>query len=219
MRRVPEPELMDSTEQAKAYALADFSEPHDRFVSCFRERFPAHDPLRALDLGCGPADVTLRFARAFARCHIVGIDGAQAMLAHARAAVAGAGLSARVRLVHARLPDRLPGAGYDTVISNSLLHHLSDPAVLWRSVADYAGAGAAVFIMDLRRPESRAHARRLVRTYAGDEHALLKRDFLVSLCASYRPDEVSCQLERASLAYLKVEVLGDRHMIVYGMRG
>ena len=36
MRRIPEPELMDDAEQAKAYAEADFSEPNQRFLELFR---------------------------------------------------------------------------------------------------------------------------------------------------------------------------------------
>ncbi|HEX6174620.1 MAG TPA: SAM-dependent methyltransferase, partial [Candidatus Binatia bacterium] len=62
MERIPEPELMDEDEQARAYALADFAEPHNHFVELFRECFPDEAITgHVLDLGCGPADVTLRF--------------------------------------------------------------------------------------------------------------------------------------------------------------
>ena len=64
MQRRPEPELMDDEAQALAYARADFAEPHDRFVALLRERVGAPAG-RALDLGCGPGDVTFRVARAF----------------------------------------------------------------------------------------------------------------------------------------------------------
>ncbi len=40
MKRIPEPELMNSPEQARAYAEADFSEPHNMFVEKFAECFP-----------------------------------------------------------------------------------------------------------------------------------------------------------------------------------
>jgi hypothetical protein len=102
------------------------------------------------------------------------------------------------------------------VISNSLLHHLSDPQVLWRAVADDAAPGAAVFIMDLRRPDTREQAGRLVQEYSGNEPDVLRRDFLNSLLAAYRPEEIAAQLARANLSCLLVETVGDRHVVVHG---
>ena len=66
LRRVPEPELMSAEEQARAYAGADFEEPHGNFIRLLQERLPGL-PERgtALDLGCGPGDIGIRFARAF----------------------------------------------------------------------------------------------------------------------------------------------------------
>jgi ubiquinone/menaquinone biosynthesis C-methylase UbiE len=217
MNRVPEPELMNDAAQAQAYALADFSEPHDFFVAQFRARFPRHAPRRVLDLGCGPADVSLRFARAHPRCTLLGIDGAEAMLRHGRAAVAGAGLAGRISLVRGYLPEaRPPARAFDTVISNSLLHHLRDPHALWSTLAHAAAPGAAVYVMDLMRPASRAAARSLVAAHAGGEPAVLVRDFYHSLLAAYTPAEVRTQLVRAGLSRLKVEAVSDRHLIAWG---
>jgi SAM-dependent methyltransferase len=217
MQRIPEPELMDDAHQARAYAQADFATPHQTFVDQFRARFPAHAPRAVLDLGCGACDVTIRFARAYPDCQLVAVDGAAAMLTEARAALAHAGLAARVRIEQRRLPDTVGLApGFDTVISNSLLHHLHDPQVLWRSIRALASPGAVVWVMDLMRPASRAHAEQLVREYAGAEPAVLRRDFLHSLCAAFRPDEVRAQLEAADLA-LSVEAVGDRHLRVAGV--
>ena len=217
MNRIPEPELMDEAAQARAYAEADFSEPHQAFVERFREHFPAHRPRRVLDLGCGAADITIRFARAYAECELTGIDGAAAMLALAREAVARAGMTQRISLVEARLPESaLPRRAFDTIICNSLLHHLADPQTLWNACAEYAAPGAAIWVIDLRRPDSREQAKRLVQEYADAELEILQRDFFNSLLAAYRPEEIAAQLERAGLARFKVEVVGDRHVIVYG---
>jgi len=217
MERIPEPELMDEAAQARAYASADFSEPHQAFVDGFREHFPCHRPRRALDLGCGAADITIRFARAHADCDLTGVDGAVAMLALASEAVARAGLTQRISLIEARLPESaLPRRTFDTVISNSLLHHLADPQVLWNACAEYAASGAAVWVADLRRPDSRERAERLVREYAGAEPEILQRDFFNSLHAAYRLEEIAAQLARAGLARFQVQAVGDRHVIVYG---
>jgi len=220
MQRVPEPELMDDPEQARAYASADFSEPHQAFLDRFVRCFPRHRPRQVLDLGCGAADITIRFARHYPDAALTGVDGAPPMLAAAHAAVAQTALGRRIRLIEARLPETvLPRHAYDTVISNSLLHHLHDPQTLWRGVSEYAARGAALFIMDLRRPDSRERARELVEEYAGAEPELLKRDFLNSLLAAFRPEEIGAQLEQAGFTRLKVEAEGDRHVIVYGNSG
>ncbi|MCG6936128.1 MAG: class I SAM-dependent methyltransferase, partial [Proteobacteria bacterium] len=73
MKRVPEPELMDEDAQARAYASANFEAPHSQFIELFRETFPDLSPAgMVLDLGCGPADITLRFAQAFPACRLQG---------------------------------------------------------------------------------------------------------------------------------------------------
>ncbi|MCP4716998.1 MAG: class I SAM-dependent methyltransferase, partial [Deltaproteobacteria bacterium] len=69
MQRIAEPELMLDKEQARAYAEADFDEPHSMFIDLFRERFREREcEGYVLDLGCGPGDITFRFARAYPCC-------------------------------------------------------------------------------------------------------------------------------------------------------
>ena len=217
MERIPEPELMDDPAQARAYAHADFSVPHQAFVDDFRACFPDVVPHRVLDLGCGSGDITLRFARAHPRAHIVGIDAAGAMLREARVAIDGEGLASRIVLREAHLPSLPPDLGYfDTIISNSLLHHLVDPQALWVCVREAAAVGACVWVRDLVRPASRAQATALVDHYAAGEPEVLRRDFFNSLLAAYEPDEIRAQLMRAGLAMLRVEEIGDRHVQVRG---
>lgn len=218
MERIPEPELMDDVAQARAYAEADFEAPHSMFVEVFRERFPGFVPSGyVLDLGCGPADITRRFAEAFPDCRVDGVDGAAAMLAHGERVICERGLADRVRLVHGQLPGAaLPRERYDLVISNSLLHHLHAPEVLWVEVKRRARPGAPVFIMDLMRPDSPETAEAMVEAYAADEPEVLRRDFHHSLLAAFRPAEVREQLAAAALDGLQVEVISDRHLIVHG---
>lgn len=217
MRRVPEPELMDDPAQAEAYASADFREPHDAFVAHFARLFPEFREGRVLDLGCGAADITIRFARAYPGTRLDGVDGAAAMLALGRNAVARARLEARITLIERRLPDpALAGAAYDAVICNSLLHHLADPCVLWQTVAAAVRPGAPALVMDLLRPVSREAAQALVNLHAAGAPMLMQRDFLHSLCAAYRPEEIRAQLEASGPAGLALEVVSDRHWIVWG---
>jgi trans-aconitate methyltransferase len=217
VERVPEPELMSDVEQARAYASADFSEPHDRFVRLLRERLPRlPDAGTAADLGCGPCDVALRFLRDHPGWRVDGVDGSAAMLAEARRAAEREGAGARVRLLELRLPAPPPDARYELLFSNSLLHHLPDPSVLWTTLRLWGSPGAAVFVMDLQRPARREDAESLVQRYAAGEPDVLRRDFLHSLLAAYRPDEVRAQLERAGFADLHTETVSDRHFAVWG---
>lgn len=79
--RTHEPELMLDMAQVEAYAKANFSEPHQRYIELCQSRFGSN-PIEGwvLDLVCGSGDVTLRFARAFPKARLVGLDGSYAML-------------------------------------------------------------------------------------------------------------------------------------------
>ncbi len=209
---------MDAAEQAAAYAEADFSAPHQYLVDQIHPLLPGLPATaRVLDLGCGPADVTVRFARAFPGWQIDGVDGAAAMLALGRAHVTDAGLDARVTLHHAVLPhDPLPGAAYGVILSNSLLHHLHEPQVLWRVLRAAAAPGAFVYLTDLRRPADEIGLRRLVETHSAPEPAVLRRDFEASLRAAFTAQEVRDQLRDEGLSGLAVTELTDRHLAVAG---
>lgn len=215
MMRTPEPELMDALEQTRAYSEADFAEAHDAFVAYFRQRFGTGLKGRVLDLGCGPADVTVRFAHAYPDIKVVGVDGAEAMLALGRERLAREGLSLRISLRRVHLPASLDD-GYDAVISNSLLHHLAEPQVLWETVKKTVRPGAPVFVMDLMRPHSVEEAERLTERYAADAPPILRKDFFASLLAAYQPDEVEQQLHTAGLERLHVEAVSDRHLAIWG---
>ena len=218
MKRVPEPELMEGREQARAYAHADFEEPHSRFLNLMQDTFRARDagPWVA-DLGCGAADISIRVARAYPDCRVHGVDASRAMLDYGREAIREAGLEGRVQLHSGYLPGvTLPLPCYDTIVSNSLLHHLPDPMILWREVRRLSRPGGGVFVMDLLRPGDRRRAQELVRANCGEEPEILRRDFYHSLLAAYCPEEVSDQLREAGLANLEVRIVSDRHLLVSG---
>jgi len=220
MKRIPEPDLMNNADQALAYANADFSDPNSLFINLFRQKY-SHTNIsgHVLDLGCGPADIAIRFAHTFPRCSIEGIDGSKNMLKHGRDAINKLGLSDRIDLLCGYLPKAtLPREHYDVVLSNSLLHHLTDPMILWDVIKKCADPLTSIFIMDLKRPDSINDVNQLVELYSKNEPAILQEDFFNSLCASYRVEEVAEQLRLANLQNLKIESISARHFIVYGCR-
>jgi len=218
MKRRPEPELMDGEAQTLAYAEADFNESNSLFTERFLTRFKdLPESGRLADLGCGPGDITLRLAHALPGWRLTGFDAGPNMLRHAQRRLDSESLAPRVSFRLAYLPDAtLTSAAWDAVVSNSLLHHLPDPQVLWDSVIQLAAPGAAVQIMDLMRPDSEAQAQELVGLYAADAPEVLREDFYNSLLAAYRPNEVSDQLRTAGLDRLEIDKASDRHWIVSG---
>lgn len=210
---------MDEPEQARAYAQADFDDANSLFVRVFSDSFPRHDPVRVIDLGCGPADIPVRFARRYPSVRVTAVDGSQAMLAHARSRINAERLGVRVDLVQWCLADPVPpglSKSFDTVLSNSLLHHLHDPGRLWRVIEELAAPGAAVMTMDLARPATERDAAAIVEKYSGDEPDVLRRDFYNSLLAAFRIEEVRAQLAGTALETLQVTAVSDRHLAVIG---
>lgn len=217
MQRTPEPELMLEPEQAQAYAQADFEQAHQSFVDQFIARFPDHQPETVIDFGCGPADISIRFARAYPQSHIIGIDGSAVMLEYGRKAISDAGLQEQIELKCNLLPvNRGDLVRADTIICNSLLHHLHEPGVLWDAIKDSSAPSAVVMVMDLRRPGCEEDVSQLVEEYAANEPEILRRDFRNSLCAAFTKDEVRGQLHSAGLSHLKLENISDRHLLVAG---
>ena len=144
MDRVTEPELMVDDDQALAYSDANFADSHQAAVTRFGEAFPDFATGRILDLACGPADITVRFARAYPEATIIGLEGSAAMLALGVQRVRREGYDAQVSFEHRVLPDPdLADLGaFDAVVCTNSLHHFHDPAVLWHSIGVAAAPGA-----------------------------------------------------------------------------
>lgn len=216
MERRPEPELMDDREQARAYAQADFSDENQGFVDRFVDAYPDWIEGHALDLGCGPADIPIRLARALPKCRVLAVDGSRPMMDLAEEAVRAAGLADRITVRCERIQELALAEPADAGISNSLVHHLRNPLQFWYALKSLVKSGSPVLVMDLLRPESEAAAQTIVDTYAAGEPAVLRRDFYNSLLAAFTEDEVAAQLAELNLSRLLVDVPDDRHWVVYG---
>ncbi len=232
MDRIPEPELMTSVAQVSAYASADFSDTDSTVV--FRLRAlcqhaglePTADDL-LVDLGCGPGNITERLHRQWPRCRVLGLDGADAMLDAARSRqhlVPGSRAQLQYQKVDladlamhgwCAVGDGSPEPA-TVVVSNSLLHHLHAPEVLWRATRKLARSGAVVLHRDLRRPASAAEALALRERYLPEAPDVLRHDYLASLHAAFTVQEVQAQLDLCDLGELRVEAVADRYLEVSG---
>ena len=222
MQRVPEPELMDDLAQALAYGAADFSRGDATTLSLIRSLVDSTAggaaPKRVFDLGCGPGNITLLLCKAFPGAEVIGVDGSAAMLNIARARAAESAVSPQLLCCSLQDLQRAgqPGPA-DLIVSNSLLHHLHHPGLLWSLTASLAAPGCRVLHRDLRRPSSRSDIDRLQRLHLSDAPAVLAHDFRASLAAAFEPDEVCLQLQDAGLTGLRVEPEDDRYLVVSGL--
>ena len=209
---------MEGRAQAEAYAAADFSAGDQAVIDRLVQLFPEGLGPRLLDLGCGPGNISFRLARCWPDAEVLGLDGAAAMLelAELQRAASPAGFG-RLRFERVSLPAPQLAGGYSAVVSNSLLHHLHDPAVLWHSVRQLAAPGARVYVKDLRRPPSAAAADLMRQRYLADAPPVLQHDYLASLHAAFTPEEVGAQLQAAGLGdQLQVAAVEDRYLEVWG---
>lgn len=217
MERVPEQELTDLPAEVEAYAAADFAEVNRVFVERLLDIAGPLDEAAALDLGCGPGDIPVRIATAKPRWRVTAVDGSAGMLDIARRVILRAELGNRVALVRTDAAGTsLAARSFDVVTSNSLLHHVRKASELWREILRVGAPGAIVLVRDLARPDGPQAARRIVEQYASGESAVLREEYSRSLFAAYTPKEVREQLDRAGLSTLRVAMVSDRHLDVFG---
>ena len=210
--RLLEPEAMDTPEEARSYDDMDHSEVNQRFVADF---LAAHGPTRGgtiLDLGTGTARIPIALATADLGARVLAVDMAGHMLAIAGRNVINAGLSDRVALQRAdakRLP--FPSAGFEAVVSNSLVHHIPEPAAVFAELARLVAPGGTLFVRDLARPESWQDVEKLVSHYAGNEPAAAQAMFRASLHAALTLAEVQGLIRGAGLDPQDAAMTSDRH--------
>jgi ubiquinone/menaquinone biosynthesis C-methylase UbiE len=216
MKRILEPEIMDDREQVAAYAKADFSSSNQMFVDKILETYP--DQLGSiLDIGCGPADVAIRILQSMPFAKVTAVDASLPMVEIAKQAVQKAGFQDNIDVVLGRVPGiDLGDKQFQTIASKDLLHHLPDPSIFWEEVVKLATRTAAIYVMDLYRPNSHEDAKKIVESVSGNEPEILKRDFYHSLLAAFTVDEIQGHLESASLP-LNVTKVSERHFLVHGV--
>ena len=144
---------------------------------------------------------------------VLAIDLARSMLDIAKRKVELAGLGSRVTLAQMDVKALdLPDASLDAVFSNTILHHIPEPATMLAEAARVLKPGGLLLIRDLYRPESMDQLNALVEQHAGDCDDEQRRLFAESLHAAMTPDELRELAEANGLGDCEVVVDTDRHM-------
>jgi ubiquinone/menaquinone biosynthesis C-methylase UbiE len=173
-----------------------------------------------LDVGTGTAQIPIELARQHPTAEVVAIDLAAEMLLVGRDNIRRAGLEGRVRLERQdakQLP--YPIGSFGAVISNSIVHHIPEPARVLAEMVRVVAPGGVLFVRDLLRPADEATVRRLVATYAGDANAHQRQMFGDSLRAALTLDEVRGLVAALGFEPATVQQTTDRHWTWQARKG
>jgi len=224
IERVLEPEAMDSPGEAREYDLMDHVSVNAAFVA---EMLAAaaragRSPSAAgsvLDVGTGTARIPIVLCGESGACRVVGVDLAHEMLLVGRENVLQAGFQSRIALLRARAGD-LPfrSASVPIAVSNSLIHHLPDPAAAFREMCRVVAPGGVVFVRDLCRPASEPDLDRLVNLHAAGATATQRRLFADSLHAALTVEETRAMVATLPFSTASVEATSDRHWTLAATR-
>jgi ubiquinone/menaquinone biosynthesis C-methylase UbiE len=218
LRRVLEPEVMDSPQEAADYDAMDHATVNGVFAADFLAAALAANvdlaepTAEVLDLGTGTAQIPIELARRHAAVRILAIDLAESMLALGRRNVAAAGKEARItfeRVDAKGLP--FIGGRFAAVMSNSIVHHIPEPHATLAEACRVVRRGGLVFFRDLLRPADDNSVRRLVATYAAGANGHQRALFEASLRAALDLNEIRSLVESLGFDSTQVRQTTDRH--------
>ena len=208
--RILEPEVMDSLDEAFDYNTMDHSAVNRVFVVDLLAASP--NPGDVLDLGTGTALIPIELCQRETTCRVMAADAAVSMLQLARNNVETAGLTERVQVSQVNAK-QLPYADemFDTVMSNSIVHHIPEPLAVLREAVRVVRPGGLLFFRDLLRPEDQATLTHLVDAYAAGANEHQRQMFADSLHAALTLGEMRELVASLGFPPETVRATSDRH--------
>jgi ubiquinone/menaquinone biosynthesis C-methylase UbiE len=211
LQRTPEPKTLSPTQEADEY----HSMNHDAVNRQFIDDLIAGGPVgpRVMDLGCGPADIPIALCDRLPSIELLAIDSEVAMLEIAKRAIDIAGKLRQISLQQADVVNMeyFADGMANTVISNSMLHHLDEPNHGLITAKRLVAPAGRLFIRDLARPASLERVEQLVSEYAGAESDIAQQLFRQSLIAALTFEEVQQLAGGLGISPQHVQMTSDRH--------
>lgn len=236
--RVLEPIADDPGVEAEIYREMDHLAVNRRFISDLLDGGSTGP--HVIDFGCGPAFIPILLCQ-FIDEHsgqggmstlpepdllrVMGIDSCINMLEMAKFELEMAGEVERIQLQQIDLtdPEGLQEEIADTVICNTVLHHLAEPATALRLAMRCLKSGGRLFVRDLYRPETETEIEELVREHTGTAEGIdeLGSDVLSpaqllrqSLHAALTLQEIRALLKLIGIDPSSVRMTSDRHWTI-----
>jgi len=221
LSRQLEVELMDSQDEAMDYDAMDHRQVNDQFVSDLCQlmgwepdpTFDGEGWLDILDMGTGTAQIPIRLCQHLPQARVMAAEQAIAMLEIAKININIASLLDRVQLLRSdcKRMEELEDGMFNVVMSNSLIHHLPEPALAIAEAIRVTEPGGTLFFRDLLRPESEEQVSALVQTYTGSEVESAQKMFADSLRAALTLEEIRDLVRPHGFSPETVSLTSDRH--------
>ncbi len=207
--RVLEPEVMDDTNEAAEYDVMDHSSVNRQFVV---DLLQSDIGSMIVDFGAGTALIPIELCQQHAECQIKAVDASPSMLSIAQENISKANLCKRIECLLTDAKESAVGDNTaDTLISNSLVHHLAEPRHAILEMVRITKPKGRLFVRDLYRPSTQAEVERLVMQHAGQENAFCQQLFRQSLQAALTLDEIQLLVSDLGFSAASVTMTSDRH--------
>lgn len=210
LNRILEPEVMDDRNEAVAYNDMDHREVNERFAA---DMLAIPDlGTDWLDVGTGTALIPVELCkRTSSTVRIMASDASYWMLEIARYNIEIHQCISRIQLHQGDAKKMVFEKNYfDTVFSNSLVHHLPEHDQFFRELVRVLRPNGVLFLRDLYRPESERQLDDLVALYGGDDECGSDL-FRQSLLAALTVEEVRAIVKPLGIPSECVSATSDRH--------
>lgn len=208
--RTLEPEVMNSAQDALDYDAMDHSVVNRVFVD---DLLAAGQLGRdVLDLGTGTALIPIELCQRQLDVRVMASDASYHMLDSARYNLEMSRMTERIQL-HKGDAKRtgFPDAYFDTVISNSIIHHIPEPIEVFAEAFRVLRPNGMIFFRDLVRPETCEEVERLVDLHAANENDYARQLLRQSLHAALTVEEIQAMIREIGGDPNSVSTTSDRH--------
>ena len=213
--RVPEPEVMQTQEEALGYAQTASNPYLDRLDNQFVDHvLSMRNVGKILDLGTGPGQIPIKLAKREPRISVIGVDLSKEMLKLGAERAKREHVSSRVDFILASANSIPVASGsIDLLICNSTLHHFSNPVQVFNEAHRVVKDDGVVYFRDLRRRSRLLHGLHVAffgRKYEG----LMRKSFEDSVRAAYTRPELRQHIANSNLANARVFYSDLTHLVV-----
>jgi ubiquinone/menaquinone biosynthesis C-methylase UbiE len=222
--RTLEPEAMDTLDEARDYDAIDHREVNGLFAGdalvALQQTglLTPNSHCHVIDIGTGTARIPIELVRRAREAGVAkglvvaAVDLAAEMLVVAKENVAAAGMADVIRLERLdvkTLP--YPDERFVAVLSNSIVHHIPEPAEAIAEAVRVTRPGGLLFFRDLRRPIDQSELDRLVALHAAGGTESQRAMLAASLHAALTVDEMAAIVASLGFPPGDVRATSDRH--------